>query len=960
MRISTGFLFLLLFLGGCRDGRYGAQHFAPFLRQEAPQVEAWLQAMSVEEKVGQLLVLRSGPRDSVAIDDLYRLVGEGKIGGFVLSGLPLSRYLNVVDSARHMAWIAPFVGTEEEVVLNNQFSDVPALPTAATLAAVTSDTLRGQLRRFVFEQVRALGINLWMGPPLVVNQGEEEQQRWLSETSQFNDLGVLSLAGPIPALPAGLPDSLMAVDPNLALYRQFVQGGIAGLRVEASLLDDILPDPLPEEYLREYLRFRLGFEGLIVASTPAGPALDRALRAGVDLLVVDGDPDGAFHQVLARVQSGALSTAALDERVRKILQAKFWMRLGTSKPGERRLTPPAIQASVASVGATAAASPERTNLLEHFNSEGWTLVRRRLFEDALTVASNPYQLLPFGNLADRRFHLLEYSQEPFSYFETYFSKYADFQASQILPTLTGAIPDPGGWLGDDETGILLLDEYRLDGRRDSVAIDAIRRLGAEQRLVLVNFREPANLRFFDSTLTVVQVYERVAFNEELTAQLLFGAVPAKGRFPLDINASFRRGQGSMTPRVRLQYATPEAAGIAPQRLVGIDAIANTAIDDKAIPGCQILVAKDGKVIYDKTFGKHTYKGEEAVQATDLYDLASVTKIAATTLAVMQLYDRKEIDLNDRLRDVLPLDDGATIRNISLEKLLIHESGLQPNLPIVPYLLTRGKRNANCRGYFCKYGNGIYTIPVADHFYFDRRQREVIWKKIERLPVGNQRKYRYSDVNFVLLQRVVEAKTQLPLDQHLQEAFYRPLGLRHTTFRPLDRFDGARIVPTQDDRRWRNQLLTGYVHDEAAALMGGVAGNAGLFSTAEDLAVLSQLWLNGGVYGGQRFFQPETVELFTRDGHGNHRGLGFDKPYRTNTSALAPSASPATYGHTGFTGTCLWVDPEKNLVFVFLSNRVHPNARNTLLFRNNVRRRIHQVIYEALDSFSEITIPELEG
>jgi CubicO group peptidase (beta-lactamase class C family) len=281
------------------------------------------------------------------------------------------------------------------------------------------------------------------------------------------------------------------------------------------------------------------------------------------------------------------------------------------------------------------------------------------------------------------------------------------------------------------------------------------------------------------------------------------------------------------------------------------------------------------------------------------------------------------------------------------------------MPIAPYIMDRRANNTDCEGYFCVEAREPYTIRVADQFYFDGRYVDSIWKAVHRLPVQPRRGYRYSDVNFMLIQRMIEEKTGTSLDELVEREFYGPLGLRHTAFNPSGRFDPARIAPTQNDLRWRHQLLHGSVHDETAALMGGVGGNAGLFSSAEDLAVLFQMLLNGGQYGGREYLKPATIELFTSDGHGNHRGLGFDKPYRTNQTSRAAGAPAESYGHTGFTGAAVWVDPTEDLVFVFLSNRVHPNARNSLLFRLNVRSRIHQVVYDALGTYAE-TIPELEA
>jgi len=420
--------------------------------------------------------------------------------------------------------------------------------------------------------------------------------------------------------------------------------------------------------------------------------------------------------------------------------------------------------------------------------------------------------------------------------------------------------------------------------------------------------------------------------------------------PERVNRSFPAGKGNHFRASRMKYGIPQEVGIAPEKLVGIDAIARTAAEKEAAPGCQVVVVKDGIIIYSKAFGHHTYAGAQPVQENDLYDLASLTKVAATTMGMMRLYDQERVQLNDRLRNYLPLDQQSTIRNISLRKLLIHESGLQAHMPVLTYVFQRGEDNADCNDFFCVQPNDSFAIEVADSFYFNRRFRDSIWRAVQYLEVGNQRRYRYSDVNFYLLQRVLEEQTGQGLDSWLTDEIYQPLGLRKSGFNPRRRFDSLDIVPTQLDKQWRRQLLRGFVHDEAAALQGGVAGNAGLFSTAEELAVIFQMLLNNGAYAGRQIIQPETVELFTSNQHGNHRGLGFDKPSDYNRASRARELSASTFGHTGFTGTCAWADPENQLIYIFLSNRIHPDPENRQIYREEVRRRIHEVIYDALDTY----------
>ena len=380
-------------------------------------------------------------------------------------------------------------------------------------------------------------------------------------------------------------------------------------------------------------------------------------------------------------------------------------------------------------------------------------------------------------------------------------------------------------------------------------------------------------------------------------------------------------------------------------LVSIDAIANSAIDAGAMPGCQVFAMKNGAVIYNKAFGYHTYAEQRPVRLDDLYDVSSLMKILGTTIAAMKLYEEGKLQLNGKVKDYLSLKSRSTIRNIEIRSLLSHQSGLQPNMPVSPYVFVRDSSLAKAR-YFQAKKEPPFTIQVADSMYFNSLYQDSIWNAVQDLEISSKQDYRYSDVNFILLQRIIESITSQSLDSYLEATFYSPMGLDRTCLNPLQKFPKSEIIPTQYDDKWRMQLVHGHVHDESAALLGGVGGNAGLFSTAEQSGVILQMLINGGSLNGRQYLLPTTIDYFTRAIHGNHRGLGFDKPYPNRQSGLPPSAPLSTFGHTGFSGAAAWADPDNDLVYVFLSNRIHPDRSNAKLIQLRVRDRIHQVIYDA--------------
>jgi CubicO group peptidase (beta-lactamase class C family) len=397
---------------------------------------------------------------------------------------------------------------------------------------------------------------------------------------------------------------------------------------------------------------------------------------------------------------------------------------------------------------------------------------------------------------------------------------------------------------------------------------------------------------------------------------------------------------------------PEEVGICADSLKRIDYIAQTVILRKATPGMQILVAKQGKVFYHKAFGYHTYSKKIPVKLTDIYDLASLTKTTSTTLAAMRMYEEQRFKLNDSLKDYLPDTLKYTsLNDVTFKEILTHRTGLSSGMNILKFLQYTNDSVGQFDRYFCDWQDDtVFKVMVAENIWMDTAYADSIWVDLTSQWIDQSRPYKYSDANFNLLYFLLRSMAEEAtfFDKYVHKEFYKPLGLQTMGFLPLERFPLSRILPTEDEKYWRRQLLQGYVHDPTAALMGGVAGNAGLFSNANDMAIVYQMLLNGGEYGGKRYFEESTVKLFTEKANNGHRGLGFNKPSPgAKKGIIAPDAPMASFGHTGFTGICAWVDPENELVYIFVSNRVHPKSMNKKLVQNGTRKRIHQVIYDQI-------------
>ncbi|WP_350181213.1 serine hydrolase [Phaeodactylibacter sp.] len=910
---------------------------SPFLQAEPLGLTEWLAEHSTEEKLQHLLVLKTGGAEVSA-------AALGTASGCWLTSADtadLNRFDQLWEARRPFP---PFKLTGLNRLPSHLFGKDQWMPSLEAMAAIGDDSLRARLNRAYLDQAKALGLS-WLSIPgygmeggatLLPPSAIQNQARWVN---RLNEAHLVPIAAPFADFHLLGSDTTKVYRQAFTYHKTLIEAGLGGFWLPV----EQLTAAGETGRLAGLFRNELQFGGLLIAEVKTEAQVSAWLKEDVDLLVIEaGQYMAALQALKSAYRKGVLSDERLDQKLTKILKARAWAGDKPAAPEKAPAKKRALEASVA--GAAVKEPPVSLSRADYFQSESWPVWQRRAYAASIVLASNPEQRVPLPS-GSEEWAILHLPGTVYDrHFEQIFGHYANYRSVRSWAEAATA-----------DRLVVLLDNYRLQAP-DFGQLDRIRE---QAEVVIVNLGHPVNLQQLSRQEVVVQAFGNGDLEKELTAQLLFGGIPAEGRLPLTYSPDFLIGQGAKTLPTRLEYGLPQQAGMQPQRLVGIDAIVQSAIDEGATPGAQVLVAKAGKVIYHKAFGHHTYDEEHKVQLSDLYDVASITKIAATTLVAMQQYEAGKLKTKDRLRDHLPLPSNSRLRNLTLQKLMTHRSGLQPHLPVIPYLLAREADNDNCTDYFCNAWSPEFAVPVADSFYFSSRHHDEIWKDMQHLR-GRRTRYRYSDANFVLTQHVVEALGGHRLDTLATESFYEPLGLRHTQFTPLRQHSIEQIIPTELDYRWRHQLVHGFVHDETAALLGGVAGHAGLFSNAQDLAVLFQMLLNGGTYGGQQFLKPETIEYFTSADHGNHRGLGFDKPEEEDIEERGyPKAiSPRTYGHTGFTGTSVWVDPDEGLIYIFLSNRIHPDRSNRKLFTAQVRERIHNVIYDALGTF-EPEWPELQ-
>jgi len=456
-------------------------------------------------------------------------------------------------------------------------------------------------------------------------------------------------------------------------------------------------------------------------------------------------------------------------------------------------------------------------------------------------------------------------------------------------------------------------------------------------LILIIHAPKQTLSLFRNFSHIIWSDEVNEFTEQKSAEIIMGAGVPKGIKNTEGNSFAKLG--------RVSRVIPEEIGLDSRILDRVDSIALEAIKKKAFPGCVILAMKDGKIFYEKSFGTHTYTDNSPTRTNDVFDLASVTKISSTLPAVMKAYEQGLISLESPLSTYLPETRNTNKKDIRLIDLLTHQAGL---VPFIPFYVQAIKEN----GVFSRDSNSLYSWRVADKM-FERNNyfSEVMWPKILESPVKAPGKFVYSDLSMYFMRAVFEKVSHEDLKTYVTQVFYKPLGLTTMGFNPREKIPLNRLIPTEEDTLFRKQLLIGDVHDQGAAMQNGIAGHAGLFSDAQDLAVLGQLYLNEGTYGGRMYFRPETFRLFNKRPFPktNRRALGFDKPDLNpeKYTSVPAMASSDTFGHTGFTGTCIWVDPKEKLVYVFLSNRVCPDAGNNKITEWSIRPKINTVFYEAL-------------
>lgn len=576
---------------------------------------------------------------------------------------------------------------------------------------------------------------------------------------------------------------------------------------------------------------------------------------------------------------------------------------------------------------------------------------------SVVVLKNENQSIPIKDIVNQKIAYLNVGMKKGSVFEQFLRKYADIHLVNLPPKNVGkdALEWAEQFKGKYDLFIIGLEDRVLKDQgylKKHFAINALIQKYDCLTVVFGGQKAFQYLRVLDRSKALLVTSDEFKYSESIAAQVIFGGLDSESALRRSLSRNVGPGQGELTQgNGRLGYSPPEIMGVNGKQLdSAITAIVNRGLDAKAYPGAQVLVAKKGNVIYHKTFGYHTYDLVKPVQLDDIYDFASLTKVTSALPALMKFYGEKRFDLDAPLAKYFPKFKSSNKKELTFRAMLAHNAQL---MPWIPYWRNTVKEDGTFKNKtFERDSSENYNVRVLENLWLHRKYKKKIYKAIKKSPLNEEPGYVYSGLLFYLLPEIVATLAQEDFETYLKNTFYRPIGANTITYNAYQHFPLEKIIPTEKDTFFRKALLHGTVHDEGAAMMGGVSGNAGLFGSANDLAKLMQVYLKKGFYGGQQIIPTEAVEEFIRCQfceEGNHRGLGFDKPHPEEEKRYtAKSASESSFGHSGYTGTFAWVDPAEELIFIFFSNRVYPTRDNRKLYELNIRPDLHQAVYDAIE------------
>lgn len=955
-----------------------AQNKAVFLSHSTTWADSIMTTLSEKERIAQLFMVAAySNKGEDHKQQITNLVQQYKIGGVMfLQGGPV-RQAQLTNYYQSKSKTPLMIAIDGEWGVAMRLDSSLRFPWQMTLGAIEDENLIYEMGVEVARQCKLLGIHINFAPVVDVNSNPENpiiNNRSFGENPQkvgrmgvaymkgMQDNNVLACAKHFPGhgdtdsdshktLPTvnQLKQQLEQVE--LLPFKMLIENGLGSVMVahlHIPSLDDTkdLAVSLSPKVVNGLLKKEMGFTGLAITDAlnmkgvsqfyaPAEVDL-KALLAGNDVLLFAEDVPKAIEEIQKAIKQKKISQAEIDARCHKILMAKQWMGLAQYTPTDLSIIKNQIITT-------------ETKLLD-----------KKLVQSSLTLLQNYDNLLPLKSLDTLKMASVSIGEDASDFKQmlsnygpiTHFTISEQATASEQAVLLNKLAPFNVVIASIHKSNENAWKSYKIAKETD-IFLQAI---AIQSKVIVSIFANPYSINSFLFTNNfdgLILAYQNSKVAQEQAAQAIFGGIGIHGKLPVNTK-HYPIHSGLKTESIRMRYVSPEEINFRTDLLYKIDSIVDNAISQAATPGCQVLIAKDGNIFFNKSYGFHSYDKKTAVKNTDIYDLASITKIGATVPVLMDMVDDKKFNLDHHLGKYLDLD-STNKKDLIIRDILAHQAGLPSWIPFYKKTLVKDSVSGISEFRDTLYSNTFsqqYPHKVAAGIYLHQQYPDSIIQQIKQSELLEKKKYLYSDLGYYMFKEIIEKEYKKPLNKITEELFYKRLGMENLGYLPLERIDEKRIVPTEMDFEYRSQLLKGYVHDQGAAMQDGVGGHAGLFSNANDLAKLIQMYLQKGQYGGEQYLSEQVISEFTKRQfpQNNRRGAGFDKPFFKGQEGgpVCQSASDLSFGHSGFTGTLAWADPENQLVYIFLSNSIHPDASNKKLLKMNVRTEIMQVIYDSLD------------
>ena len=974
-------IYLILLFSG--QILFAQEHVKPpfYQYENDPWVDSVFHSLSVEEKIGQLIMVAAFPnKGKEHREELINYIRKYKIGGIIsMQGGPI-RQVNLINELQANASLPLLVAMDAEWGISMRVDSCVKYPYAMALGAVEDDSLLFRLGADMAKQCKRIGVNINFAPVADVNNNPRnpvigfrsfgDDFKNVHQKSVLIALGMQS-QNVLPTLKHFPGHGDTDKDSHLALpviahsrerldsvelfpFREGIKRGIGGImtaHLSIPALDSSkVPASLSKEIIQKLLIEEMGYKGLIVsdamnmqgigAQAKEGNADVMALAAGNDLIEFVTDPPKTIAAIKTAIERGEINFSDINSKCRKLLMIKRWVGLNQYKP------------------------VRTANLYKDLNKSSYKMTLRDAVQKSLTVIQNKNELIPLKRLDTLRIAAVSLGSGRINSFQISLGKYKEVKnfninkeanAETVQKTLNELKKFNLVIVGINDLGLRANNNFSLSNSQ----IVLTKKIAEQHKSVFVVFGNPYvlnHLNGIEKANAIVVAYQESTEALDLAGQLVFGAFGAEGRLSMSLNKWPRSKKPIKTIALnRFKYTLPEEVGIDSTYLKRkIDSLINIGLKEKAFPGCQVFFAKNGKVFFNQSYGFHTYEKDRMVQPDDLYDFASLTKIMAPLPAIMRLYDEKKISVNKKVSDYWPDWKNSNKQNIIFSDLLSHQARLQAWIPF--WRQTVDRQGQYKKGYFSRDSSSVYSLHVSKNLYALGSYSDSVYKAIRKSPLLKSKKYIYSDLGFIVFPKLIEKVSGENYENYIKKKFYNQLGASSLTYKPYLYYPAEKLVPTEMDKFFRRELLHGYVHDEGAAILGGISGNAGLFGTINDAAKVMQMYLNYGQYGGERYISETTMKEWTSrhfENNGNRRAYGFDKPYPHNNKKNLDEAYPSPlssdegFGHTGFTGTFAWADPKNGILFLFFSNRVYPTRENNKLSQLNLRILLHQAIYQSM-------------